>query len=357
METDFQTALKQVLELKEAKTSADALKYLIVVGIGGSNLGARAVYEALRGPESYWTSNSRPRVIFIDNLDEQLAADFSAFATANFTTLSDFLLVVISESGQTLETKLNFSLLWEIISRQFPNAATRVAAVTKPGTPLAEEAEEKGFTSLFVPTSTVGRYSIFSVVGLLPLALADIEVTALVAGAEKGTQTSTTESATLIHQHYSLGIKIYDLFLFDGRLASFGAWWRQLFAESLGKDGCQLLPTVSLGERDLHSVLQAYLGSGASRLTHFLSVQSAASVGTENKIGIAKQAILEAVKKAYQERNLPFHETVLPIISAKNLGRLMQIRMQETVELAKLLGVDPFNQPAVESYKRHVVSL
>ena len=133
------------------------------------------------------------------------------------------------------------------------------------------------------------------------------------------------------------------MFLFNPELESLGKWWRQLVAESLGKDGKGILPIVSIGTNDLHSTLQLYLDGPKNIYTTFVSAKPLPKI---------VDAILEGVKISYTNHGLPFRHIELGKLDAYDLGVFMQTQMNEVIALAKLMGVDAFNQPAVEEYKK-----
>ncbi len=168
--------------------------------------------------------------------------------------------------------------------------------------------------------------------------------------------------------HFQKGRRIYDLFLFNIRLEALGKWFRQLLAESLGKGQLKagLVPMVSVGPADLHSVGQLYLAGLANQFTTFVFVSSAkinlnvpkegflgklAPAQSGKEAGEISAAIFEGVKRAYGKRGLPFVEIELSELSPFAIGEFMQFKMIEVVLLAKLLGVNAYDQPNVELYK------
>jgi glucose-6-phosphate isomerase len=229
-----------------------------------------------------------------------------------------------------------------------------------------------------------GRYSVFSTVSLFPLCFLDIDCKQLLAGAQNGFAIGTQKtieincaalSASIIATHYNRGIIIHDTFLFSVACESLGLWYRQLSAESLGKTcnikdervNTGMLPTVSIGSTDLHSVAQLYLAGPHNRFTTFVSVANNAShvmipdyeefeplvAHIQKKpLSVIMNAILEGTHKAYLNDNRPFVCWTLPEKSAFYIGQFMQIKMLEIMYLGFLLDVNPFDQPEVEKYKK-----
>jgi glucose-6-phosphate isomerase len=185
-----------------------------------------------------------------------------------------------------------------------------------------------------------------------------------------------TISAALIAYHYNHGKFIHDTFLFSVALTSLGAWYRQLSAESIGKShdrnnalvNISLLPTISIGSTDLHSVAQLYFAGAHNRFTTFISVEKNQTYveipafeefervvpSLQNKsLATIMDAILQGTKKAYQQDKLPFVSFNIPEKSAFYIGQFMQIKMIEIMYLGYLLNINPFDQPEIEKYKKN----
>jgi len=233
----------------------------------------------------------------------------------------------------------------------------------------------QGFTCLPIPQNVEGRYSVLSAAGILSLSLAGIDTHALREGASKMREICLSGnmeenialiSAGILYHRYQKGISIHNSFFFSPELESLGKWYRQLLAESIGKEEKGILPIVSIGSNDLHSVAQLYLGGPQNIFTTFVYAEDG-TAGVKVPAmpmfsglvpGIAAKdfseignAIYGGVLAAYKQRALPFVEIIFPEISAKTLGAYVQFKMIETMYLAHLLGVNAFNQPNVEEYK------
>ena len=345
----------------------DKYSTLVVVGIGGSNLGSLAVLEAVKG--KHHILNNFKKVFFADTVDPD-----NISSILNACEGDDFLLLFISKSGTTVESFANF----EVFLSKIPlsQRKDRVLTICDSDSVLANYSKVNNFDSLFIPKKVGGRFSVFSAVGLFPLAFAGVDIDELRRGAEDALKTFNKNSIALqgaldLYYNYSQGKVINDLFLFNNDLESLGKWYRQLMGESLGKrfnlQGREVFlgitPTVSIGSTDLHSVGQLYLGGPRDKFTSFVSLKNQTRVVVpKNKGAILKNlqglsfsdimgAILKGTMRAYKKNNLPFNHYELDAKSEYELGFFMQTKMFEIMILAHLLGVNPFDQPSVEDYK------
>lgn len=339
-------------DIKEAAKYCGNPKSIVLVGIGGSNLGAMAVYKAVRPKKKIFfaeTLDARKLDRILDRLEHPTA------------------LVIISKSGTTAETIANAAVLLNKLKNK-----CKVVAVTDKGSKLWNWAADNDFLSLAAPDDTSGRYSFFSAVGLFPLFLAGVKIEKLLEGAREADQRNAVSSAEEIYENLKSGKNIHDMFLFEPDLEWLGKWYRQLVGESLGKDGRGITPTVSIGTTDLHSVAQLYLGGPKDKFTTFVTVKNSGkdfkippAYGIDELVGgisgrtfsELREIVFNGVKTAYTKQNLPFRQIELNDISEKSLGRFIQERMMEVAELGKLMGVNPFDQPQVELYKEETRKL
>lgn len=370
----FDEGMHNEIEAVAAKFKTPALKYIIHIGIGGSGLGTQAVYEALLG--SYDTLNSHrfPKVIFVDTNCSGVIESIQGIIQ-DLQSVEEVVVNVISKSGTTTETVANFEVIHALLKKRFGEVKHRIVVTTDRDSKLWIAGEREGFTCLSIPKNVGGRYSVLSAAGILSLSLAGIDTRALCEGASSMREiclSDNTEeniallSAAILYGHYQKGISIHNSFFFRPELESLGKWYRQLVGESLGKDGKGILPIVSIGSTDLHSVAQLYLGGPKNIFTTFVRVESentgvmvpTAPILTGLVPGIAGKdfsgignAIYGGVLAAYTKHTLPFVEIVFPEISEKTLGAYVQFKMIETIYLGHLLGVNAFDQPNVEEYK------
>jgi len=366
---------KQVEELVERLKSHNP-KMVILIGIGGSNLGTMAIYEALYG----LLPSQEMKLYCADTVDPDYNAQLIQKAKELLAAGHKIILNVVSKSGSTTETIANFMLFKSLLEKYHPDSYHEyIVATTDEGSNLWQLAEQKKYHRLKIPTLVGGRYSVFSAVGLFPLACMGIDIAALYEGArdavheclKEGEHNPAAISASVLCEQYGNGRIIHDLFIFAKQLEGVGKWYRQLVGESLGKENKEgvrigMMPTVSIGTIDLHSVGQLYFGGPSVRFTTFISVNCWAE---DEKIPLNREceklvanvcgknvsyimaAIRDGVQKAYKESALPYQHIVLPAITPHTIGYLLQFQMIETLYLGYLFQVNPFNQPQVEQYK------
>lgn len=382
-------SLAPIHALIEKKKTA-TLKYVVVIGIGGSNLGAFAIYNALRGSEDALVNDRFPKMIFADTVSTTLLATLAALFAEQVQSPDEILITLISKSGTTTETIANADILIEPLRKRFGVAfAERIVAITDDGSKLHQVAQANHIDTLFVPAKVGGRYSVFSPIGLFPLGVAGVDIDALVAGAKtlrdtflQAEDTLDNKSlvlATIQHLRQEQGQTIHNSFFFNPELEMVGKWYRQLTGESLGKTHNRqgepihagITPMVSIGSTDLHSMVQLYFGGPRDKFTSFVFAPAVKSPavsadglvsglvpGIQGKTADAiLQAIYEAVKISYRQHQLPFIEVTLPEVSEYTLGQYLQFRMLEMMYLAEFLDVNAFDQPNVEDYKAEMRTL
>lgn len=375
--------LRDVLAASEAKSERE-LKYIIVIGIGGSNLGTKAIYDSLYGFFDQFEPDRFPKVLFADTNDPKTITKLTDFLVTHIQDPSEFVVNSISKSGGTTETIANTEFIVGALRERFGDTVyERMVVTSDTGSPLWTSAVERGITALSIPKNVGGRFSVFSSVGLFPLALLGLDVRALREGARAMRKRCLSEpiqtnpamlSAIILFSHLKKGKTINDNFIFHPELESLGKWYRQLMGESIGKekdwDGnivhTGITPRVSIGSTDLHSVGQLYLGGPQDKTTTFISTKRVASTTLmprrrlfpnlieslhDKSLDQIMRAILEGTKIAYLKNKLPFMEVILPDISEHSLGEFLQFKMIEMMYLGSLLRVNAFDQPNVELYK------
>lgn len=361
--------LRRVLELKDKKVSPK-LKYIIDIGIGGSNLGTKAIYNAVRGYADILEPNRFPKIIFADTVNPIFIQKLQKFLDEIDDT-NEVLINCVSKSGTTTETIANL----ELLVRYVKNFKQRLVVTTDEDSKLWKVAERENIECLSIPKPVGGRFSVFSSVGLFPLAAAKINIVDLLSGAmharQQGLLDDVSEnkaliSAVLAYDNYKRGKTILDTFYFHPELEDLGKWYRQLVGESLGKKRIGLTPTVSIGSNDLHSMAQLYLGGPKDKYFTFVraiqllnSPRISSTLPLPTTIPEIKErsaieimnAIYAGTKVSYKNAKVPFSEIVFEGINEQELGDFMQFKMLEVMYIAKLLGVNAFNQPDVEDYK------
>jgi len=362
--------LEKILKLRK-KYVTPKLKYILDIGIGGSNLGTKAVYDALYGYTDIVEPDRFPKMIFADTDDPTFIYKLYEFLRTNIEDPREMIINAVSKSGKTTETIVNL----DIIASNVPFAKERLVITTAFNSDLWKAARDLDLDCLPIPNKVGGRFSVFSSAGLFPLACLGTDVSSLLKGAMAARKACLNKnvlknpaaiSAIIIFANYTKGKLINDSFFFHPELESLGKWYRQLMGESIGKDGKGITPTVSIGSTDLHSMGQLYLGGIKDKLFTFISTENHGldiSVPQEPLLEILNEveekstseimdAILGGVKVAFLKKDLPFTELILDDISPNSLGQFMQLKTIEMMMLGQLMGVNAFDQPSVESYKQ-----
>ncbi len=308
-------------------------KLIVVIGIGGSNLGAKAIYDALKEKEKLIPME------FLDQIDQKRIEGISA--KIQKIPSKNVVLITTSKSGSTIETRVNYALLATSLAKTFKEINKFVVT--------GENARDvfEG-CRINIPDAVGGRFSVFSAVGLLPLGLAGIDIKSLLEGAVsinvdalKGEK--LPKETFKVYTKYKKGKNLYNIFVFSDELISLGHWTKQLIGESLGKNKKGFIPMVSVGSRDLHSLQQAFVGGPPIAQHEFVSA------GYLNKY---QDVLQEATENIYKQKKIPYRKTRLRSLSAKELGKYMQTKFLETLLLGKLLKINPFGQPDVDGYKQ-----
>ncbi|MCA9380979.1 hypothetical protein KC678_01835 [Candidatus Dojkabacteria bacterium] len=344
-----------------------SLKYIFVIGIGGSNLGTQAIYYALRGNIDL-ISSATPKLIFLDAVNAKTIEQIHNLVVSKNLKKEEYLVISISKSGGTTETVVNTNLILQILGDESEN---NLICITNYNSNLWKLCKEKDIESYEIPEMVGGRYSVLTNVGLLPLYfIFEEKLSDLLKGAQDALLDSfNKENSPAMHLALELfnNRPIVNEFFFDQNLENLGKWYRQLVGESLGKESSSksITPIVSIGSTDLHSMLQLYLGGDNNKFTHFVFIDEKDNFKVDQSSFTDKlvsniegksiydinEAIYEAVKKAYKEKNLEFSEIIMKEISLYNIGYYLQTKMLEIIFLAQLMNVNAFDQPNVESYK------
>ncbi len=373
-------------ELGRIKATAQRLRaeidVLVVVGIGGSYLGTRAALHALQ--DSFADSIAKaerggPQIVYAGT---QLSARYHT-QLLEFLKDRAFAVNVISKSGTTTEPALAFRLLRkELEARHGIEAArSRIIATTDAQRgKLFELASQEGYERFVVPDDVGGRYSVITAVGLFPLAVAGVDVDALMAGAaeaQRDAEAPFAENAMLRyactrHALYQRGMAIELFVAYDPRFQYLAEWWKQLFGESEGKDHKALYPASAQLTTDLHSLGQ-YIQDGRRHLfeTVLLEDSTAFELTIENvggdpdglnylagkTMGYVNGKAAEGTLAAHNDGGVPAVVLSMPELDAHTLGYVFYFFMRACGVSAYLLGVNPFDQPGVEAYKSNMFRL
>jgi glucose-6-phosphate isomerase len=369
-------------ELDAYAASAEAARedsqVYVVIGIGGSYLGTRAVLDALGG-----TPPCCPDVVFAGTGLCSAALD----RVLKKIEGRDFRLCVISKSGTTLEPAVAFRLLRGLLIERYgaEGAARRITAVTDASRgALRQLADQEGYETHVIPDDVGGRFSVLTPVGLLPLAVGGVDVGALVAGARAMMVTCNQDDlaanpahlyAAVRHGLYQRGFTTEVMSTFHSDLQTVQEWWKQLFGESEGKGGQGIFPASTVFTTDLHSLGQ-YVQDGKRNLQEtFLCVRNAVTElavpaegpgsanldGLDYLVGRSLDEInwkaYEGTRNAHLSGGVPCTSIEVDALTPGVVGGLLYMFEKAVAVSGLLLGVNPFDQPGVETYKKEMFRL
>ena len=352
---------------------------LVVIGIGGSYLGARAVVELLHSPNFNLTHKDGPEIYFAGN---GLSSD-AMLEVIDLVKDKDFSVNVISKSGTTTEPAVAFRIFKALLEEKYgrEGAKKRIYATTDAHKgALKGLADAEGYEEFVVPDAVGGRYSVLTAVGLLPIACAGIDIAALMEGAAQameglarpGADNPAWQYAAARHALYTGGKKVEILAAYEPSFRFFGEWWKQLYGESEGKEGKGLFPASVEFTADLHSMGQ-YIQEG-ERLMFETVVRFDKSRGSitiphdpDNVDGlnflagkelsfVAEQA-MRGTLLAHVDGGVPNLVVTVPGRCEKSVGWLIYFFEYACGLSGYLLEVNPFNQPGVEAYKNNMYAL
>ena len=373
--------------LADIQATADRLRhncrYVVVCGIGGSYLGARAVIEALSN-SLCWLADDKanPVVLFAgNNISEDYLAELTEFLKGK-----DFGVINISKSGTTTETALAFRLLKKQCEQQRGKHVAKdvIVAITDAHKGAARvTADKEGYTSFVIPDNVGGRFSVLTPVGLLPIAVAGFDIHQLVAGArdmEKATATDVAFNDNIAAQYAAVrqalytqqGKKIEIIADFQPKLHYFAEWWKQLYGESEGKDHKGIFPASVDFTTDLHSMGQMIQDGERTLFETVLSVgdqQHEVIIPTDaedldglnyiagkNVDYVNKMAEL-GTRLAHMDGGVPNLIITIPALTERYVGQLIYFFEKACGVSGYMLGVNPFDQPGVEAYKKNMFAL
>ena len=364
-----------------AKTLQENCEAVVVAGIGGSYLGARMVIDALSNSFGWLQKSDAPRILFAgNNIGEDYLSELIDYLKGvNFGVIN------ISKSGTTTETALTFRLLKRMCEQQRGKDMARkvIVAITDAKKGAARTtADKEGYTSFIIPDNVGGRFSVLTPVGLLPIAVAGFDITALVKGAQDMeaqcsidvplAQNPAAQYAAVRNALYQSGKKIEILANYQPKLHNLGEWWKQLYGESEGKDGKGIFPASVDLTTDLHSMGQ-WIQDGER--TIFETVVSVVQPNRtllfpsdeENLDGLnflAGKRVDEVNKMAELGTQLAHVDGGVPNIKISidkldeyHIGQLIYMFERGCGISGLILGVNPFDQPGVEAYKKNMFAL
>ena len=369
-------------ELSRIHAAAEKIRsdsdLLIVIGIGGSYLGARSAIELLRSPHYNALGKDGPAIYFAGcNLSGSYLSELLALCEGRRVSLN-----VISKSGTTTEPALAFRVLRGMMEQRYGSeAAGRIYCTTDRarGT-LKSLADREGWPTFVIPDDVGGRYSVLTAVGLLPIAVAGIDIEALMAGAaaeretilREGVQSAAVQYAMSRQGLFGAGKQIEILAGYEPAFRFFAEWWKQLFGESEGKSGKGVFPASVDLTPDLHSMGQ-YMQQGLRMLQEtvvfFDQARARVEIPTDadNLDGLnylagktmdyVNEVAMKATKKAHIDGGVPVTEIRVERICEETVGALIYFFEFACGVSGYISGVNPFNQPGVEAYKTNMFEM
>ena len=366
-----------IADIEAAARALQGCEYVVAIGIGGSYLGAKAVIEALSDSFACFKPANGPRVLFAgQNIGEDYLYELMELLKGK-----KFGIIVISKSGTTTEPAIAFRMLKELLEAQAgkAEASKLIVAITdaKKGA-LRKLATEEGYKTFVIADNVGGRFSVLTPVGLLPIAVAGLDIKQLVAGAAAmETATATDDNIAITYAKtrnalYQAGKKIEILVNYNPKLHYVSEWWKQLYGESEGKEHKGIFPASVDNSTDLHSMGQWIQDGERSIFETVISVakqQHETIIPTDDAnldgLNFLAGKHVDEVNKmaelgttiAHVDGDVPNIHITIPALTEFWLGQLLYFFEKACGVSGYILGVNPFNQPGVEAYKRNMFAL
>ena len=370
--SDYNEELSKKVKSLAKKIQGES-EVLVVLGIGGSYLGARAAIEYAISPNYNIMKKETPDIYFAGNN----ASGEYLNQVIELIGDRDFSVNVVSKSGSTIETAIALRFFKAMLEEKYGAAGLkdRLYVTSDIGSPLIKMAESDGYAYLEMPPEVGGRYSVLTVVGLLPCAVAGIDIDEMMSGAKEEFENGVEDAclyAAARQVLYRKSKKIEMLACFEPAFRFTGEWWKQLFGESEGKEGIGIFPAYADYSADLHSLGQLIQEGERTLFETFVTfdksrVTSAIPGGPLHNDKISTIAgfdmhkintsASEAVKKAHIDGGVPVLELCLPKLSAASFGALAYFFMRSCAISSLISGVNPFGQPGVEAYKKNLFAI
>lgn len=352
---------------------------LIVIGIGGSYLGARAAIEFLKSPNYNNLKKDTPDIYYVgNNMSPTYLNEILSICEGK-----DISVNVISKSGTTTEPALAFRVFKQLVEKKYGKEGAKdhiFATTDKAKGTLKELSDTEGYETFVVPDDVGGRYSVLTAVGLLPIAVAGCDIQALMDGAREAQnalmadypENDCYKYAALRNILYRKGKSVEMLVCYDPSFATMAEWYKQLFGESEGKNNKGIFPSSAIFSTDLHSMGQ-YIQQGSRILFEtvvdiktpkqdfYLEPDAENLDGlnflTGQNMSLVNRRALEGVVLAHTDGGVPNMILEVDDTTEKSLGYLIYFFEKACAVSGYLMGVNPFNQPGVESYKKNMFAL
>lgn len=366
------------IKLAAKKICANS-KVLIVIGIGGSYLGARAVVEAVKGSLYNETCTDTPQIFYVGNsISSTYLQDVLSICEGK-----DFSVNIISKSGTTTEPAVAFRIFKQLLEKKYGKDAAkeRIFATTdKARGTLKELATKEGYETFVVPDDVGGRYSVLTAVGLLPIAAAGIDIDKIMQGAASAREAFANCNADNDCYRYAAarnilyrkGKSVELLACYEPSFAMMNEWFKQLFGESEGKDNKGLFPASVIFSTDLHSMGQFVQDGSRIMFETVIDVKNAAKElfiekSEENfdglnflsgqNMSVVNRKAMEGTILAHTDGKVPNIVLEIDSLDEQNIGYLIYFLEKACAISGYMLGVNPFDQPGVESYKKNMFAL
>ena len=353
---------------------------LVVIGIGGSYLGARAVIETLTSNNYNLTRKDTPAIYFAGN---GLSADAMG-EVIELVKDVDFSVNVISKSGTTTEPALAFRVFREMLEKEYgkEGAKERIYATTdKARGTLKELSDREGYETFVIADDVGGRYSVLTAVGLLPMAVAGVDIDAVMGGAQKALEELSVDDlekndcykyAALRNILYRKGKSVELLVSYEPSFAMMNEWFKQLYGESEGKDNKGLFPASVIFSTDLHSMgqfiqegsrtmFETVVSIGKPQLDFFVKDDPENLDGlnflSNQNMSVVNQKAMQGTILAHTQGGVPNMVLEVPMINEHEFGYMVYFFERACAISGYLLGVNPFDQPGVEAYKKNMFAL
>ncbi len=371
-------------EFDRIKAAADKIRkdtdVLVVIGIGGSYLGARAAIEFLKGQYYNTLRGDAPEIYFAGNsISGSYLSDLIKICEGKRVSVN-----IISKSGTTTEPAVAFRVFRKMLEERYgeKEAASRIYCTTdKARGTLKQLADEKGYECFVIPDDVGGRFSVLTAVGLLPIAAAGADIDKLMKGAAEARKDYSVAElennpcytyAALRNAFYRKGKSVELLVSYEPRFAMMSEWFKQLFGESEGKDNKGIFPASVIFSTDLHSMGQFIQDGSRIMFETVVNIKDNGSdvvIETESSNGdglnflagkpmsFVNRKAFEGTVLAHTDGGVPNFVIEIDKADEENLGRLIYFFEKACAISGYMLGVNPFDQPGVESYKKNMFAL
>lgn len=325
---------------------------LVVIGIGGSFLGSYAFHKAF---QKYFMDNSFEIIYAGTTLSDEYLEEL-----VEYLENKNFCINVISKSGTTMETSITYHILKDLLKRKYDKEELRkhiIVTTDKEKGKLREEVKEENYLSFEIAEDIGGRYSFITPAHLLPLAL-NYDIDKIVDGYEDGKRylNEAFEYAVTRKLLFEQGKQVENYCIYEEKLSAFTEWLKQLFGETEGKNGVGIYPTASVHTRDLHSLGQFIQEGNKVIFETFIKVENSSNyISYKGKdLHEVNNMVLDSVMRAHYSGGVPCMEITIDCLTEENIASLIYFFLLSASFSGLLFGVDPFNQPGVEVYKKEV---